>query len=128
MNNSFLKLTDLSISEKAEVVKNVFFNQKIGNFNDFPPNYKEIGAHELFDTQFRTYYPSVTEYRQMIEPNKAAISAHLYWYFDGTGVGYYFDNKTHKLKWFKFAVCLHELTDSVCRKCGYKYVKPDSSD
>lgn len=114
-----------------------------GNFNDFPPGWKEVSQAEACKTKFFQCNPTLIEYRQMFTrdaegiPRGQSIHATLYHFGDGTGVALAGDYWKGKVSWFTFAACAHEyveqdtsrgcLHDYRCEKCGHTYTT-DSSD
>ena len=132
----FRQVIDKSILDKHK--------EKFGDFNDFPPNWKEITEEEFARSSFFIYSPIHTEYRQMHLHDKSGVKdvynytpARLCFMSDGTGYGIQNDFQNGKVRYYKFAFCLHEFGKDlgkyrgehifICKKCGYRY-EYDSSD
>jgi hypothetical protein len=105
------------------------------NFNELPPNFKEITEQEFAQSKFFTYMPEKTEYRQ-VNINGKHTDLRMFWMYDNTGyaiVSNYWDGK---VIYYSFAKCEHIfdektvgkcLTEYTCKKCGYRETI-DSSD
>jgi len=114
--------------------------EKYGRYNDPPPNFKEITEGEFSRSYFMTYSPEFVEWRQIRDDSKKTFthqtSIHLFYYYDGTGLGIVCEFWNNKVRYFKFALCEHEYTEEnirmclhkyTCKKCGYSKTV-DSSD
>lgn len=141
MNNQFRKEVSVNLDDQKDWFIKEYFKDvmdKIGGSNDPPPNLIEITEAELLsNTHYSSYYPYVTESRQIIL-NGCYRQCDLRWYHGLEGVMSYvdrggYDIKMHcypdaRIHWFKFAICHHEY-ESVpastftrrdkCKKCDY---------
>jgi len=66
-------------------------HQEFGDFNDFPPFFREITEDEFARSIFFSYTPEALESRQMCRPSGVfpdgrSVHATLYFYHDQTGV------------------------------------------
>lgn len=120
-------------------------NFELGSFNQFPPNYTEIPAHEFWRI-FHIYTPSAIDNRQAYkDDNNAATELVMFFYGDNEGIGYVKSGcYSHEKGWgaptkfFSFSLCEHIwktvpgyhgrcVSKSKCEKCGREHVI-DSSD
>ena len=92
--------------------------------NDFPSGWSKIPADEFVKSSFFHYYPSLVEYRQMIDRslNKTVI-ARLFHFNDGTGVAMEGDHQGGEVHYYKFGCCHNyiELPHSEAKKRGYQH-------
>jgi hypothetical protein len=118
------------------------FKEIPGNFNDAPPNFREINETEFCNSEFFVYTSIHTESRQIIlDRNKNYIyflNVKLFLLSNGYGFGISADYKNKKIKYYKFEICQHEFREptedeynkfhlikgmcihnSICKKCGY---------
>jgi hypothetical protein len=115
--------------------------RKWGGGNDFPPGWRKIEEAEFAQSDFFTYAPELVEFRQMInrKDNKPAMSAHLYFMWNGRGYSIVNDFWAKKVSYFAFG-CDHDYERDPeykpafncdngfrCKKCGHKF-SVDSSD
>lgn len=142
------------IQQVSSVKHDLDHEKKWGGFNDFPPNWREIGEKEFAQSHFFTYTPKFVEYRQMLERDERGlmkiagkcVSAFLYLYDDGVGYAIQSDYWGGKVHYYRFGCdhsyraissdecrnrniyhggkCFHV---SECTKCGYIHAV-DSSD
>lgn len=91
--------------------------EKFGNFNQLPPNFRQITESELIkNTKFFSTTPEYIEYRQPTPDNVKDTNlqkfftpgVYLYFYRDGTGVGISSSYHDGKVYYFKFALCDHK--------------------
>ena len=96
------------------------------DFNDPPIGLRKISEKEFVRSQFFTYCPKYTEYRQVHVNSKddlskrgrgAMITLRMYWFDDGTGVAIHSDYWTGKMEYFAFGCNhdYHELSQQECR-------------
>lgn len=103
--------------------------EKFGNFNEFPPGWREISQKEFSHSMGFTYSPLAIEYRQMIYQKgedrktskaKGYTTGHLSFFHDGTGTAIISDYWAGTVKFFAFG-CEHkykELSRDECVKRG----------
>ena len=91
-----------------------------GGYNDTPPNWTEIDEREFSRSAFFTYSPEFSEYRQMrVGQNMPMLAARLYYMSDGSGFAMAQDYYAQRVRYFKFARCVHEyqgLSRAECRE------------
>lgn len=137
--------------EKKDVIDEV--RKKFGDFNSFPPNWKEITPQEFSKSMFFIYHPKYVDFRQMIRCFETGqnmdgpmVQANLFIYHDDTGIALISDHKNN-VRYYHFAVCEHKMVEITmkeakdlgvahfgscwhvykCEKCGY-LESADSSD
>jgi hypothetical protein len=115
----------MAVISKRESVEVKDHAKVYGDYNDAPPNFKEITEEEFAQSMFFTYSPEYTEYRQiLLDPDskrKEALSVKLYFFFDGNGFGMANDYWAKKVRYFRFKKCDHkavELSPVEARKKG----------
>jgi hypothetical protein len=114
--------------------------EKLGDFNDLPPNFQEISIKEFVRSNFFIYSYKYHDFRQVTNKKafdvEYAVNLRLFIFDDYSGFALRNDYWGKKLHIYKFAYCIHETEitkqnncyrEFVCRKCGYKSVI-DSSD
>jgi hypothetical protein len=139
---------DVSTYLSPEEAKDI--NEKFGivNYNTPPANFEEVDE-EWFVTKstFRIYGFKYSWYQQVFLPNeKGLLSIHCFGSYDGTGFAIHLDYWSKKVRYFKFAGCVHEfrsltqreketyqmydrmcLRHYICDRCGFLHTV-DSSD
>ncbi len=121
---------------------------KTGQYNEFPPNWREVDEKEYVQKGMRRVYsPRMVEFRQVVmrglpddrnpEGRDYYHNLNLEWFHDGNGSAYTFDYWAGKMRYFFFATCEHTmahvsrdgncLNTYRCTKCGYTN-QVDSSD
>jgi hypothetical protein len=118
----------------------------VAEYNQAPPNFKEITEKEFAQSFLWNWAPAKQERRQIsreelrgcgIEhpPNQGMLGVLMFWHADKTGVAMSADWWAGKLRFFKFAVCLHDFTGEklgncyyrhTCKKCGYSHTVDSS--
>lgn len=91
-----------------------------GDFNDYPPHWKEITATEFAKSRHFMFSPVLVEYRQMLARDGEgkvqrlesgvpahAVGADLHWQRNGTGFAIVHDHWAGTVKFFKFG-SVHE--------------------
>lgn len=132
---SYREFYSLSAEERAA-------HEKMwGTFNDFPPGWREVSEEDFAQSSFFTYAPDMVQHRQMMTPERdaPAMSAHLYFMWNGIGYAMVNDFWKKSVKFFAFG-CDHAYEPDpdykpafncdngyVCKKCGHHYAV-DSSD
>jgi len=119
-------------------------HKAMGGYNDPLPNMKEVSEDGIWE--FFAYGAKSIGYRQMDPKRLAAIGINVKYFMnvhilaidDNHGVAMHFDTDTRKIRYFTWAVCVHEFREptaedfargverpamcyhvSVCKKCGY---------
>jgi len=102
------------------------------DFNDPPVGLRRISEKEFARSQFFTYVPRYTEYRQILVNSKedlskrgrgVMITLRMYWFDDDTGVAIHNDYWKGKMEYFTFG-CKHdysELSQKECHKRGISH-------
>jgi len=127
--------------------KGKILEEKLGGYNDFPPNWIEITQSDFLRRTLMCV-PQYIDYRQMYSTKKDGRTknfhqtytpATLYIYQDLSGVAVervYQHNGTYTAKYYAFIACVHDFetvtqrmcySKSKCKKCGY-VMEIDSSD
>lgn len=113
-----------------------------GGYNDALPNMREITEGEFAQHAFFTYDFRWHGYKQILPEKLTAIGItppggdrpHMMpvkWFalYDKTGVAMHNDWWGKKVRYFSFAVCVHDFTEKgighcltlyTCQKCGFK--------
>jgi len=95
------------------------------DFNDPPTGLRRISEKEFATSQFFTYSPKATEYRQAYITSKDDLTAnrrgkmitlHMFWFDDGTGIAMHSDYWQGKVEYFAFG-CKHEYRDLDQKEC-----------
>lgn len=136
-------------SEMKAAITGGDVDPRYGGFNDFPPHWEPCSTSEFWG-KFSSYGPgNRSEFRQMgrldgkwvrgqAGTNLPLLSAHLFFYGDGSGLAVSVDynyvsrdgetDYTYTPSFFKFTLCQHDFestvsrmhyNESTCRKCGY---------
>lgn len=134
-------------------ISNIQHFPNSGDYNDLPPNWKELTEKEFAQSPFFTYSPEFMEFRQVrLTPNGPFEGLRMFWLNEKEGYALVRDYWAGKVRYFSFAVCVHEwhgvtraelaekwpqhvkrytpgncCHNSVCLKCGdFRFI--DSSD
>lgn len=88
-------------------------------FNRAPANLVEIDAADLASTLWGSYTPDLTEFKQfpLASAGGRVVGAHLHYFWDGTGVGFYRDDK--RIAWFRFGCTDPRHSIHRCPACGH---------
>ena len=94
-----------------------------GNYNSPPPNFREVTAEEIAQSDFFTYSPVIYFFRQIDPkrvswPEKHFLSVRFFGMSDGTGYGIAQDYWAKKIRWFRYG-CDHtyvEKSQDWCRE------------
>lgn len=119
------------------------------HYNAVLPNWEETDEEWIATrSQFRTYGFTHSWFQQIMDlPNeKGPLSVYCFGSWDGSGIAMSIDYWGKKIRWFKFAKCVHEYRQPthaecvehhsfpgncyhvyICDKCGQWYTV-DSSD
>lgn len=106
------------------------------NFNDVPPNFREITEKEFAQSKFFVYSPERWEYRQITRKEdlerlqrKSALVIRMAHFYDGTGIAIESDYWAGKVHYFWFGACEHKertqrnigncLNEYTCKNCGF---------
>jgi hypothetical protein len=111
----------------------------INEYNQAPPNLKEITEREFAQSFLFHYEPKKYESRFVAVDQlklcgiavKQMMPLRMMWHHDGTGVALSNDYWEGKVRFFKFATCEHKFDgggrklgncfyEHTCSKCGYK--------
>jgi hypothetical protein len=123
--------------EKQELIK-LFgddYKKVIGDYNDYPPNMKEITLKEFVQGKF-FIYDGIKEFRQPHKDSQYQGSIRIFWFYDKTGIILKENFWEGTIQYFECAVCEHQYTEKsignclheyTCIKCGFKH-EVDSSD
>jgi hypothetical protein len=108
-----------------------------GGFNDLPPNWSEATERRLVEHRIFDQSPVAVQFRQMrVGADRPLLSAHLFFFADGSGYARAVDHEAKRLRWFTFTRCVHQdavvrsgrtFTDYRCTRCGHERTV-DSSD
>jgi hypothetical protein len=94
------ELYDLSQAEQAD------HRVSHGGFNNFPTNWEEIDAQTFAKSDYFTWTPVLTEFRQMIPTPRTglemAVSAHLHWMPSGLGYSIVNDYWAGGVRYYRF--------------------------
>ena len=94
----------MSIKEKSNLTpeERAAHEAKNGNYNAFPPGWRELSQVEFAQSMYFHYGPELVEYRQMLPEAGPVVSAHLNWYFDGTGIALVSDHYAGTVRFYAF--------------------------
>lgn len=86
-----------------------------GSYNDPPPNFREVTAEEISQSDFFTYSPTFYFYRQinpdrLLWDEKYFLSVRFFGMSDGTGYGIAHDYWEKKIRWFRYG-CEHKYRE-----------------
>lgn len=118
---------------ESERLEEIYHAEKYGEFNDAPPGWHEISEKKFSQSMFFIYSPEKIEYRQ-IQTKDKMISAHLFFFHDGTGVAMESDSWKGKIYYYAFG-CDHEYSETTignclhkikCSKCGHEEIVDSS--
>jgi|GEM_PF-2223802 hypothetical protein len=103
------------------------------DFNDPPIGLRRISEKEFATSQFFTYTPKATEYRQVYVVSASDLTAkrngnkmitlHMFWFDDDTGIAMHNDYWQGKVEYFAFG-CKHEyreMEQGECRERGISH-------
>ncbi len=100
------------------------YREKWGGHNDLPPNWQELTEKEFAQSEFFTYGPEFTDFRQVILPSKrypkgVYTDLHLYFFHLNRGFALWHDYWEGKVHYARFALCVHEwqeMSQAWCAK------------
>jgi hypothetical protein len=110
----------------------------VGGWNDLPPCFKRISQKAFAQSQFFTYSPVKTEFRQVrgLSEDGSLTNIWIYWFSGYSYVVVWADFWSGKIFYGKGQLCEHDFKilesrmcycRSKCQKCGY-VEEIDSSD
>lgn len=97
---------------------------KTGDYNKFPPGWRQITEKDACNSMFFRYFPVLVEYRQMLltDGSRGYVAAYLYHYHDGTGIGVAEDRRNDKIEWYAFG-CAHSYRTLSPEECSARTPK-----
>jgi len=110
----------------------------VGSYNELPPNFKRIGQKKFAQSDFFTYSPVKTQFRQVrgLSEGDCLTSIWVYWFSGYSYVVVWADFWSRKVFYGQGKLCEHDFKimesrmcycRSKCSKCGYTQ-EIDSSD
>jgi hypothetical protein len=115
----------VSVDSKDETDQH---EKDFGRFNDPPPNFTEITAEEFAQSGFFTWCIEAQEFRQidparidqnrMLSPVSTYLSVKMFFMNHGDGYALAQDYWGKKIRYFKFAKCLHDYQEVSAASLG----------
>lgn len=85
-------------------------------YNDFPKEWREITEKEFAQSMFFHHSPEHYESRTILRKNDKPLSAKLFWFYDGTGIGICNDFWGGRVSYYAFG-CEHDYSELSVKTC-----------
>lgn len=85
-------------------------------YNEAPQKWRSITEEEFAKSLFFQYNPELIEDRAILQDDKPALMAKLFWFHDDTGIGMVNDFWGGKVQYFAFG-CDHDYKELSAKEC-----------